>query len=334
MQKGWRTMIISRAPVRLSMGGGGTDLASYYEKFGGFLMAAAVNKYIYIMANKRFNKSIRLSYSKTENVNAVDEISHNIFREALKFTQISQQIELVSVADVSSQCGLGTSSSFTVALLNVLYAFKKEYISLDALAKNACHIEIDILHEPIGKQDQYAASYGGFNAYWFNKDGTVTVEPVQIKDGARMELQSNIFLFYLNMERSAGSILQVQNQKSKDDDKGTLERLHRIKEIGLYTKEIFEKGRIDEFGEILHEHWLTKKKLSDGISTPLIDEIYETARKNGAMGGKVVGAGGGGFLLFYCPQNKSQLIAAMEKYGLSPTWFNFENEGARLIFHS
>jgi len=327
-------MIISRAPVRLSMGGGGTDLASYYEKFGGFLMATAINKYIYIMANKRFNKSIRLSYSQTENVTAVDKINHNIFREALKFTQISQQIELVSVADVSSQCGLGTSSSFTVALLNVLYAFRKEYISLDELAKNACRIEIDILQEPIGKQDQYAAAFGGFNAYWFNKDGTVTVEPVQIKDGDLMELQSNIFLFYLNMERSASSILKVQNEKSKEADAGTLERLHKIKEIGLYTKEVFEKGRIDEFGEILHEHWLTKKRLSDSISTPLIDEIYESARKNGATGGKVVGAGGCGFLMLYCPQNKSQLVAAMEKFGLSPMWFAFENEGARLIFHS
>jgi D-glycero-alpha-D-manno-heptose-7-phosphate kinase len=327
-------MIISRAPVRLSMGGGGTDLASYYEKFGGFLMATAINKYIYIMANKRFNKSIRLSYSQTENVTAVDKINHNIFREALKFTRISQQIELVSVADVSSQCGLGTSSSFTVALLNVLYAFRKEYISLDELAKNACRIEIDILHEPIGKQDQYAAAFGGFNAYWFNKDGTVTVEPVRIKDGDLMELQSNIFLFYLNIERSASSILKVQNEKSKEDDAGTLERLHKIKEIGLYTKEVFEKGRIDEFGEILHEHWLTKKRLSDSISTPLIDEIYESARKNGATGGKVAGAGGGGFLMLYCPQNKSQLVAAMEKFGLSPMWFAFENEGARLIFHS
>jgi D-glycero-alpha-D-manno-heptose-7-phosphate kinase len=326
-------MIISRAPVRLSMGGGGTDLASYYQQHGGFLMAAAINKYTYLMVNRRFNESIRLSYSKTEIVDHVNQIEHNIFREALKYVEIDKQIELVSIADVPAQCGLGTSSTFTVALLNVLYAYKKKYVSLSELAESACHIEIDILKAPIGKQDQYAASFGGFNAYWFNKDGTVNVEPVNIKEENLIELQNNIFLFYLKKERSASAILEVQNTKSKEGDKGTIERLHKIKEIGLHTKKVFESGNFNEFGEILHEHWLTKKGLSSKVSDPFIDEVYEEARKNGAIGGKVVGAGGGGFLMLYCPKNKSNLVSAMAKMGVTPMWFSFEHEGAKIVFH-
>lgn len=326
-------MIISRAPVRLSMGGGGTDLPSYYERYGGFLMAAAINKFVHIMLNKRFNESIRLSYSKTEIVESVDQIEHKIFREALRFTKIDRQVELVSVADMPAHCGLGTSSTFTVALLNALFAYKKFYVSLKELAESACHIEINILKEPIGKQDQYAASFGGFNAYWFNKDGSVTVEPIMIKEEKLMELQNNIFLFYLKKERSASYILEGQNKKIKENDPDIIERLHKIKDMGLRSKKIFESGRIDEFGEILHEHWLTKKGLSDKISEPFIDEAYDMARKNGALGGKVVGAGGGGFLLVYCPHNKSKLIAAMEEIGLLPMWFSFEREGAKNIFN-
>ncbi len=326
-------MIISRAPVRLSMGGGGTDLASYYEQHGGFLMAAAINKYTYITVNRRFNESIRLAYSKTEIVEDVDQIEHNIFREALKYVKIKNQIELVSIADVPAQCGLGTSSTFTVALLNALYAYNKNYVSLPELAERACHIEIGILKAPIGKQDQYASAFGGFNAYWFNKDGTVNVEPVSIKEESLIELQNNIFLFYLKKERSASSILEVQNTKSKEGDKGTIDRLHKIKEIGLNTKKIFERGNFNEFGEILHEHWLTKKGLSNKVSDPFIDEVYEEARKNGAIGGKVVGAGGGGFLMLYCPKNKSNLVSAMAKMGVTPMWFSFEHEGAKIVFH-
>lgn len=325
-------MIISKAPVRLSMGGGGTDLPSYYEQYGGFLMAATINKYVYIMAEKRFNKSIRLSYSKTEIVGHLDHIEHKIFREALKECAITNQIELVSIADVAAQCGLGTSSTFTVALLNALFAYSKKYVSLKELAEAACHIELDVLKEPIGKQDQYAATFGGFNAYWFNKDGSVNVEPVQIRDENLIELQNNILLFYVQKERSASDILSVQNKKSKEGDSGTIERLHKIKEIGLHTKKIFENGKIHEFGEILHEHWLVKKGLSDKVSDPFIDEAYETARHNGALGGKIVGAGGGGFLLVYCPQNKAKLVDAMQPLGLKPMWFTFEQQGAKVVF--
>lgn len=327
-------MIISRAPSRISMGGGGTDLPYYYEKYGGFLMAAAINKYVYIMVNKRHNTSIRLSYSKTEIVESINDIEHNIFREALKYANINKQIELVSVADVPAQCGLGTSSAFTVALLNGLFEYNHTYVSLDELAKVACHIEIDILKEPIGKQDQYAASFGGFRAYWFNKDGSVTVKPIAIKEEDIIELQNNMFLFDLNKTRSASYVLEDQNKKCIEGDQKTLDKLHKIKEIGLRTKKIFENGNIDEFGELLHEHWLTKKGLSDKVTDPFIDEAYNVAIKNGAIGGKVVGAGGGGFLLLYCPKDKARLVLAMKKIGLQPMWFSFEHEGAKIIFYS
>ncbi|MGD0036166.1 MAG: sugar kinase [Bacteroidota bacterium] len=315
------------------MGGGGTDLPSYYKKHGGFLIAVAINKYVYIMAEKRFQKTIRLSYSKTEIVDSVDQIEHNIFREALKLMKVENTIELVSIADVPVNCGLGTSSTFTVALINALFAYQRNYVTLAQLAETACHIEIDILKEPIGKQDQYTSTFGGFNAYWFNQDGTVNVEPVNIKEENLIELQSNIFLFYIERKQSASSILSVQNKKTESGDKDTIERLHRIKDMGHQTKKIFEKGDINEFGEILHEHWLTKKGLSDKISDDYIDEVYETARKHGALGGKIMGAGGGGFLLVYCPHNKSKLISEMCKLGLSPMWFTFERDGARIVFN-
>ncbi len=325
-------MILSRAPVRLSMGGGGTDLASYYREHGGFLLATSINKFVYILLNRRFEDNFRLSYSKTEIINTIEEIEHPIFRESIKFVGIEGKVEIVSVADVPSNCGLGTSSTFTVALLNALYAYRRDYIGIDKLAEAACHIEINVLNEPIGKQDQYASAFGGFNAYYFEKDGTVRVEPLRIKEEMMIELQNNIFLFYLNKNRSASSILKEQNDKSKKNDAATIEKLHKIKEIGLYTKKILEEGKINEFGEVLHNHWLTKKGLSDKISDPYIDEAYELALKNGAIGGKVVGAGGGGFLLLYCPNNKPKLIEALRNFGLKPTWFSFEFEGAKKIF--
>ena len=327
-------MIVSRAPGRISMGGGGTDLPSYYEKFGGFLLAAGINKYVHILLNKRFEDSIRLSYSKTEIVDDIREIEHSIFRECLKFTGIKKQVEIVSIADVPSNCGLGTSSTFTVALLSALYSYKREYHPLQELAEKACHIEIKVLREPIGKQDQYAASFGGFNAYSFHKDGSVTIEPVNISEGAQMELQNNIFLFYLNKKRSAGDILKDQNKKTKQNDAEVIDRLHKIKDIGLYTRKILERNKIDDFGDLLHEHWMIKRGISNKISDDYIDEVYEVARKNGALGGKVIGAGGGGFLLFYNPQKKTSFISAMKKMGLVPTWFSFEREGVKIGFYS
>jgi D-glycero-alpha-D-manno-heptose-7-phosphate kinase len=325
-------MIISRAPVRISLGGGGTDLASYYEKFGGFLIAGAINKYVFVAANRRFRQSIRLSYSETENVEAVAEIKHAIFRHALEHVGITGQIELASIADVPANCGLGTSSTFTVALLNALHAYKRDFLSLNALAEEACHLEIDICRSPIGKQDQYMAVYGGLTCLTFTKDGAVTVEPLRISEDRMLGLESNILLFYTGIERKASDILRVQNEKSQKDDAATLEHLHRIKAIGLETRTILEGGKIDGFGEMLDLHWQAKRNLSEKISDPFIDECYDLAMKHGATGGKIMGAGGGGFFLFYCPERKGALIEVMtEKAGLSFMPCKFDLEGAKVV---
>jgi len=315
------------------MGGGGTDLPSYYKKFGGFLLAASINKFVHIILNKRFENSIRLSYSKTEIVDQIKDIEHKIFRESLRHTGIQKQIELISVADVPSNCGLGTSSTFTVALLSALFGYRNKRLKPVELAEFACKIEIDILKEPIGKQDQYAAVFGGFNAYTFHKNGKVSIEPMRMRRESMSKLQKNIFLFYLNKNRSASEILKEQNDKTKEDNRGVIERLHKIKDIGLYTKKILEKNKFDDFGDLLHEHWIIKKGISKKISDSNIDEAYDSARKSGALGGKVIGAGGGGFLLIYCSKNKGRLLSEMKKHGLSAMNFEFEKEGVKNNFY-
>lgn len=325
-------MIVSSAPVRITMGGGGTDLRSYYSKYGGFLIAAAINKYIYISANKRFYNSIRLSYSQTEIVDNVNAIKHRLFRETLKFLDIEDSIELISVADVPANCGLGTSSSFTVSLLNALHTYKKDFISQRQLAEEACHIEIDILGEPVGKQDQYVAAFGGIVCLTFDKDGSVTVEPLKIPGEALDQLETNILLFGTGIERSASQILVEQDEKSKNGDHEILDNLHQIKEIGLETRRVLEKGNIDYLGELLKMQWDIKKKRCHKLTAPFLDECYELACKNGAAGGKIIGAGGGGFFMFYCPNNeKLQLCQAMKKMGLKPMKFHFDFEGAKIL---
>ena len=327
-------MIISRTPLRISFAGGGTDIAAFYKKNAGAVTSTAINKYIYVTINRKFDHRIRVSYSKTENVDHVDELHHGLVREAMKLTGIDSGVEITTIADIPSRgTGLGSSSTLTVGLLNALYAFKGVMRSRQILAKEACKIEIEILGEPIGKQDQYAAAFGGFNAYFFHKDGRVSIEPIRIKEENLIELQNNLVLFHIKKERKTTYILEVQNRKTEEGDPKTLERLHKIKEIGLYTRKVFENGNIDEFGELLHEHWLTKRGLSDRISNSFIDEVYEEARKNGAIGGKIVGAGGGGFLLLYCPKNKAKLVSHMQKMGLSPMWVSFECGGAKIIFY-
>lgn len=324
-------MIISRAPVRISLGGGGTDLASYYSKFGGFLIGAGIDKYVFISVNRRFYPSIRLSYSKTEIVDSLEEVEHRIFRESLKSSGIGRQIEIVSVADVPANCGLGSSSAFTVSLLNALHHYNREYISLKDLAEEACTIEIDILGEPIGKQDQYISAFGGITCLTFEKDGNVIVEPIRMSSERIMELESNIMLFYTGKERMASDILSTQDKKTKEDDETTIKILHEIKDIGMETRKAFEKGDLDRFGELLDNHWKTKKCLSAKISDPFIDECYETARRSGAMGGKIMGAGGGGFFMFYCNQGKIELIEAMKRMGLRFMDFRFDFEGAKIL---
>ncbi len=325
-------MIISRAPVRITLGGGGTDLKSYYSKYGGFLIAGAIDKYVFISANKRFYDSIRLSYSQTEIVDDIAQINHSIFRAVLKLLDINKGIEIVSIADVPANCGLGTSSSFTVSLLNALHSYKRDYESQKQLAEEACHIEINVLKEPIGKQDQYMAAFGGLTCLTFEKNGDVIVEPLNISSEDMDRLEGNILLFHTGIERSASEILSEQDEKSQKDDSGMIENLHSIKEIGLETRKLLEKGNIDAMGELLHTHWELKKKRSSNISNPFIDECYEAARKNGAIGGKIMGAGGGGFFLFYCNNSdKARVSQVMKKIGLKPMKFRFDFEGAKIL---
>jgi len=271
-----------------------------------------------------------------EQVEDVNEIQHNIFREALKLLNIKGGIELTSLADIPGRSGMGTSGSFTVALLNALHTYKKEFISQQQLAEEACKIEIDILKEPIGKQDQYICSFGGITQLRFAKDGTVTVEPVKIKDESRDELENNIMIFYTGITRYASDILGEQNEKSKKGDKSTIDVLHEIKRIGLETKKALELGDVDKLGEFLNIHWKTKKQLSKSVSNKFIDECYDLAMKNGALGGKIMGAGGGGFFMFYHNGNnkeKTEFTKILAKKGLKKMRFHFDFEGVKTLLN-
>ncbi len=330
-------MILSRAPTRITLGGGGTDLKSYYSKHGGFLIAGAIDKYCTILANRKFDDGIRLSYSQTENRDKVADIEHRIFRAALESSGIEKGIELNSTADVPAACGLGTSSSFTVALLNALHTYNKDFVTQKQLAEEACHIEIDVLGEPIGKQDQYMAAFGGLTCLTFDKNGDVLVEPLRISHGALDQLESNSLLFFTGTERSASKILAEQDKKCEEDDLEMTQNLHQIKEIGLETRKYLERGKVNMLGELLHVHWEIKKKRSQKISNPFVDECYEVARKNGAVGGKLVGAGGGGFFMFYCNNNnddKLKLVEAMQKMSLRWERFHFDLDGAKILVNT
>ena len=328
-------MILSRAPTRITLGGGGTDLKSYYSKYGGFIIAGAINKHCHILATKRFYDSIRLSYSQMEIKDRVDDIEHRIFRAALQLTGVGKGIELHSTADVPANSGLGTSSSFTVALLNALYTYKRDFVTQKQLAEEACHIEIDILGEPIGKQDQYIAAFGGVTCLTFGKNGEVLVEPLRVSPETLDLLESNLHLFFTGKERQASDILSEQDQKSREDDPAMIDNLHQVKEIGLQTRKYLERGTVDELGDLFHAHWETKKKRSAKMTEPFIDECYEVARKTGAGGGKLIGAGGGGFLMLYCENGlKPKLVEAMSGMGLRWERFRFDFDGTKILVNT
>jgi D-glycero-alpha-D-manno-heptose-7-phosphate kinase len=329
-------MIVSRAPVRFSLGGGGTDLPSYSKEHGGFLVAAAIDQYVSVCAARRFYNNIRLAYSKMEVVDNVDQIEHRIFREALRFTDLRTNLELHSLADVPANSGLGSSSSFTVALLNALHALKREYVPTKQLADEACHIEIDVLKEPIGKQDQYIAAYGGITAFTFHPDGSVEAERVKMTDEAVTELEGNLLIFYSGVERSASQVLSEQKKTITENKDDAVNRMHRIKQLGYDTKKLLEAGTVDQFGELLHEHWTNKRKLASNMTSSVIDEHYEAARKAGAIGGKLMGAGGGGFFMFYVrPIDRRRVHEALAARGLRHMRFRFDFDGARIManFH-
>ncbi len=327
-------MIITRSPLRVSLGGGGTDLASYYREFGGFLVAAAIDKYVYITHHRTFQREIIVKYSKLERVLDVDHIEHPIVREALKLTGVTDpQIELTSMADIPGGTGLGSSGSFTTALLKALHAYRKHPISPAELAEEACAIEIDRLGEPIGKQDQYIAAVGGITAFTFNRDGRVEYRPAKISEETLFELEDNLLLFFTGYSRSASAILKDQNDRSRQSDKAMLENLHFTKELGYKSLEALEAGNLDEFGRLMDVHWRRKKARSSGMSNSHIDEWYDHAMANGAIGGKLIGAGGGGFLMFYAG-DKRRLRHAMREKGLQEVRFRFDFEGSKVVAQS
>jgi len=327
-------MIITRSPMRVSLGGGGTDLASYYREFGGFFVAAAIDKYVYITHHRTFQREIIVKYSKLERVTDVDHIEHPIVREALKLTGVvDPQIELTSMADIPGGTGLGSSGSFTTALLKALHAYRMQPISQAELAEQACTIEIDRLGEPIGKQDQYIAAVGGITAFTIDRDGRVEYRPAKISEETLFNLEDNLLLFFTGYSRSASAILKDQDERSKQSDQAMLENLHFTKELGHRSLEALEGGNLDEFARLMDVHWQRKKARSSGMSNAHINDWYDHAMANGALGGKLIGAGGGGFLMFYA-DDKHRLRRAMREKGLQEVRFRFDFEGSKVVAQS
>ncbi len=324
-------MIITRSPLRVSLGGGGTDLPSYYKDHGGFLVAAAIDKYVYITQHVTFQEEIIVKYSKLERVSSVDQIEHPIVREALRMTGVTApHIELTSMADIPGGTGLGSSGSFTTALLKALHAYKKNLVSPAELAEQACEIEINRLGEPIGKQDQYIAAVGGITAFTFHRDGRVEFRPCKITEETLYNLEDNLLLFFTGYSRSASSILKDQNDRSKQNDPAMLDNLHFTKELGHKSLESLERGNLEEFAMLMDVHWQRKKARSSGMSNAQINQWYDHAMANGALGGKLIGAGGGGFLMFYAG-DKKRLRHAMRERGLQEVRFRFDFEGTKVV---
>lgn len=325
------TMIIARSPLRISLGGGGTDLSSYYKKHEGFVIAGAINRYVYVNLSRPFSEGIILKYSKIEMVKNFDEIQHPIFREALKiFEQKIPFLEISTIADVPSGTGLGSSGSFTTCLLKALFAHHRKVIHAHELAELACEIEILKLKESIGKQDQYISAFGGITSFSFKKDGTVIVEPLSVSNEVIVNLEDNLLLFYTGKSRNASQILDRQNKMTEINDGQIVNSLHYTKELGLQSRVLLESGEVEKFGLLMHKHWEHKKLNFPEITNPKINEWYEIGIGNGALGGKLVGAGGGGFLLFYA-NDKNRLRSAMRKIGLQELRFGFDFDGTKVV---
>lgn len=324
-------MIITRSPLRISLGGGGTDLPSYYKKHSGFLIAAAIDKYVYITLHRTFSQELIIKYSQLERIKTVEEVKHPIIRAALQLLKLQKpHLEITSMADIPAGTGLGSSGSFTTALLKALNAHQKNLIHPEELAEQACHIELDILQEPIGKQDQYIAAYGGLTCFTFMPDGKVQAVPLKISEETLYNLEDNLLLFFTGYSRSASNILREQNDKSKQNNQSMIDNLHYVKEMGYRSKDALENGNLHEFAAIMNEHWQRKKERSGSMSNPKINEWYDLALENGAIGGKLIGAGGGGFLMFYADQ-KTKLRHTMREAGLTEVRFHFDFEGTKTI---
>src|ERR1041384_5943586 len=322
-------MIITRSPLRISLGGGGTDLPSYYREHSGFLIAAAIDKYVYINVHRRFVNGFLLKYSSLEEAATIDEIKHPIIREALKLVDIQERnLEITSMADIPAGTGLGSSGSFTTALLKALHALKKNLAHRAERAEQACCIELEKLGEPIGKQDQYISAYGGITSFRFLPDGRVEAAPLKLSEETLFNLEDNLLLFFTGYARSASAILKEQDEKSRKADPAMTENLHFTKELGRQSQEALEAGELDEFARLMDVHWQRKKERAKAMSNADINAWYDCAMANGALGGK--GIGGGGFLMFYA-DDKVKLRHAMRDKGLTEVRFRFDFAGTRIL---
>lgn len=326
-------MIITRTPFRMTLGGGGTDLPSFYREHGGYILAVAIDKYMFLNVNAPIvDDKIRVRYTNSEMVDHVDEVKHTLAREALRHFDVTSGIEIVSIADVPAGTGLGSSSSYLVGLLNALHTLLQDQATPQKLAEEACHIELEVLKKPIGKQDQYMAAFGGLTALDIKPDGRVCVTRLGLDVDLLESLEHNILMFYTNEMRDATAILKKQDEATRAKDRTVVKSLREIKDIGLEISDAISKGNLRRFGELLDVHWQSKKRLSEGISNPQIDAWYELARQNGAIGGKISGAGGGGFLMLYCEENKARLREVMRTAGLRELKFRFDFEGSKVVF--
>jgi D-glycero-alpha-D-manno-heptose-7-phosphate kinase len=327
-------VIITRSPLRISLGGGGTDLASYYREHGGFVISAAIDRYVYITLHETFGDYLIVKYSEMEKVEEIDQLAHPLIREALRLLGVGAAgLEMTSMSDIPAGTGLGSSGSFTTALLYALHILKKKSISKPELAELACHIEIDVLGEPVGKQDQYIASFGGITCFEFRPDGTVGVEPLNISSETLANLTDSVSLFFTGFSRSASNILRDQDTRSKQCDPRMVDNLHFVKRLGYESKAALEAGDLPGWAEIMDAHWEHKKKRSPGMTNECIDAYYRLARENGALGGKLIGAGGGGFLMFYS-EGKTRLRRAMCNAGLREVRHQLDFEGTRVVTQS
>jgi D-glycero-alpha-D-manno-heptose-7-phosphate kinase len=324
---------MTRSPLRISLGGGGTDLPSYYKDHGGFVLAAAIDKHVYITVHEPFTDQIILKYSKVEVVRHRDEVQHPIIREALKLAGIEGHIEIASLSDIPAGTGLGSSGSFTTALLRALHELKNDRPQPEVLAEQACHIEMDVLEEPVGKQDQYIAAFGGITAFTIHPDGKVEAARLKLSPETLSNLEDNLVLFFTGFTRSASGILRDQQVRSSSNERAILDNLSFIKQLGYESKAALESGDLHEFARLMNIHWEHKKRRSPGMSNDSIDDYYSLAMKSGALGGKLIGAGGGGFLLFYTEQ-KTGLRRAMTEAGLREVRVRFDFDGTRVVARS
>ena len=328
-------MIITRSPLRISLGGGGTDLPSYYREHTGFVISAAIDKYVYITLHETFSQELLIKYSQMELVETVDQVKHPIVREALRLVDVGPQpyLEIVSMSDIPAGTGLGSSGSFTVALLRALHAWKRNLIPRQDLAEQACRIEIDLLHEPVGKQDQYIASFGGITCFQFLPDDRVEVAPLHLAGETLANLEDNLLLFFTGFTRSASAILEEQDTRTRRQDADMISQLHVVKQLGCESKAALEGGNLRRFAELMHVHWEHKKARSSAMTNSHSDEYYELARRNGALGGKLIGAGGGGFLMLYT-EDKTRLRHAMRGAGLREVRMRFDFQGTTVLAQS